>query len=71
MNISNLHAFLLGLIIILLFAGLLARAPVMIDVQIYATGDPEQYIYCATGTLAPPARFVGSGAVPKGQESYC
>ena len=43
----------------------------MIDVEIYASGDPEEYIYCATGTLAPPARYVSSGAVPEGQESYC
>ncbi len=46
-------------------------APIMIDVKIYASGDPEVYIYCATGSLVPPARFVANGAVPLGQESYC
>lgn len=46
-------------------------APVMVDVKIYASGDPEAYIYCATGSLAPPARFVANGSVPEGQESYC
>ena len=60
------------LIMILLIVGLAHFAPpVMIDVEIYASGDPEVYYYCATGTLAPPARHVGSGAVPSGQESYC
>lgn len=69
---KGITEILLGLIAVLLIAQIIFLAPpVMIDVEIYATGDPEEYIYCATGTLAPPARFVASGAVPEGQESYC
>lgn len=61
---------------ITLLVGLIAfvmLAPVvMIDVEIYAAGDPEKFFYCATGSLnVPPARFVASGAVPEGDESYC
>ncbi len=63
----------LAIIILLLFGAYMQNLapPVMVDVEIYASGDPETYIYCATGTLSPPARHVGSGAVPSGQESYC
>lgn len=46
-------------------------APVLINVEIYEMDDGS-FIYCATGTLTdPPARHVGSGAVPAGDESYC
>ena len=61
------------LVIVLISLSILGNLapPVMIDVKIYASGDPEAYIYCATGSLVPPARFVANGAVPEGQESYC
>ena len=68
--LAHLNTILLVFIIGLLLAPPLAP-PVMIDVKIYASGDPEAYIYCATGSLVPPARFVANGSVPEGQESYC
>lgn len=68
---NHITEFLLGVIIALLLYLVFLAPVVMIDVEIYAVGDPEEFIYCATGTLAPPARFVASGSVPKGDESYC
>ena len=57
-------------IILLLFNIAYFAAPVMVDVKIYEVEG--KYIYCATGTLTnPPARYVGEGSVPKGDESYC
>ena len=70
-RIERFIATVAGIVIGLLAALVWLAAPVMIDVEIYASGDPEKYFYCATGTLAPPARFVASGSVPEGQESYC
>ena len=64
--------FMLAVIIILPLTNIAYfAAPVLIDVKIYAVGDPEEYIYCATGSMVPPARYVGTGSVPSGQESYC
>ena len=66
--LTHLSSILLFLILV---AVVNLAPPVMIDVEIYASGDPEEYFYCASGSLAPPARYVSSGAVPEGQESYC
>ena len=71
MRLLNLLETLVAMIVVLLAYGIFLAPPVMIDVEIYASGDPEEYFYCATGTLAPPARYVSSGSVPEGQESYC
>jgi len=62
--------FALG--VILALSIIHALAPVaMIDVEIYRMEDGS-YIYCATGSLTdPPATHIASGAVPKGDESYC
>lgn len=62
---------LLGLIVVLLIYHIFLAPIVLIDVEIYEMEDGS-FIYCATGTLTdPPARHVGSGAVPRGDESYC
>lgn len=61
---------LLALVVVLMFQ--VALAPVvMVDVKIYEMEDGS-YTYCASGTLTdPPARYVGTGAVADGKESYC
>ena len=60
------------LVVLVLFMLWLMFAPVvLIDVEIYRMEDGS-YIYCATGSLTdPPATHIASGAVPKGDESYC
>ncbi len=65
--------YLISIVTALMFIVLLAtyeqaKAP-KINVEIYLTEG--ELIYCATGTLAPPAVYMGSGSVIKGQESYC
>lgn len=60
---------LTNILLFLILAVLLAPAPVMVDVEIYLSDG--ELIYCATGTLAPPAVHQGSGQIAKGKESYC
>lgn len=62
----------LALLILLAFGIYMSLAPkVMIDVEIYASGDPPELIYCATGALVAPAIYMGSGQIESGRESYC
>ena len=72
MRIPSVIEGLLLAIIIILIVGFQALAPVaMIDVEVYRMEDGS-YIYCASGSLTdPPATHISSGAVPKGDESYC
>lgn len=61
------------MLVIVLFALIQQfAAPVLIDVKIYENREDGAMFYCATGTLTdPPFRFVGTGSVPEGDESYC
>ena len=70
MNEKLLYA-VLGIVLALLLY--LTFAPVvLIDVEIYENRETGKMFYCASGSLTdPPFRYVGSGAVPSGDESYC
>ncbi len=70
-SINALIIPIILVVVVIILGVALAPAPVMIDVKIYESGDPPAYIYCATGTLSPPARFVANGSVVSGKESYC
>ena len=70
MNEKLLYA-LLGIVIALLLYQVFAPAA-LVDVEINENRESGDLIYCATGSLEdPPNRYVGSGSVPKGDESYC
>ena len=68
---SILILLVLAMPIWMVLVWLMLAPVILIDVEIYEMEDGS-YIYCATGSLTdPPARHVGSGAVPDGDESYC
>lgn len=72
MRMPTIVEYLLAVIVILLLILEFRFAAALIDVEIYENRETGKMFYCATGSLTdPPFRYVGSGAVPEGDESYC
>jgi len=42
-----------------------------VDVEIYQDPESSNYIYCRTGTLVPPAVYIGSGKIAADKAVEC
>ncbi len=69
MRRPNVLESLVATILIVLVFAVAEFAKAKVNVEIYMVEG--ELIYCATGSLVPPAVHLGSGSITKGKESYC
>lgn len=68
-KLSALVTIIIAVVVTLFFGGHLALLDDRVAVEIYKSDGV--FIYCSSGSLAPPAQYIGSGKISADKASSC